>query len=542
MFEYIKRLQYYHSGNSSTASAENLDANDISSAFFSDDELEKIKISANLAENVSEVQKIMEHNFDLMMRSITLGRIDNKPAAVFFIENLIDSHHIDNDIIRPLVIDAYVSGLTSAEAILKELSHGNLITRGLIKSCANMKEFMEGLLNGDACLLIAEQATAYVIKVKGNESRKISEAKIEPVIRVPKDSFVESLNVNVGLIRARIPNPNLSFETIEIGSQTHTKVCVSYIRGICPSSRIAEVRSRLNRIQIDGILESGYIEEFIQDSPLSIFPQIRNTERPDVASAALLEGRVVIITDNTPIILIAPGEFFSLLQSSEDYYDRFIFSSLIRFLRFFALLIAAFLPAFYIAVTDYHQEMIPTDLLVSISNSRTGVPIPTILEGLLMILAFELLYEAGVRLPKSLGQTISIVGALIIGQAAVQAKIVSPLTVIVISFTGIATFCIPQYNLALPVRMIRLVFFVLAATFGLFGMMVGILYILLYMSSLRSFGVSYLSPLSPMDAGSFQDTVIRSPWWALVKRPSYISANRNRMKPGQKPNPPGGKS
>lgn len=537
MLNYIKRFKYYNSKNLNT---EDINTSDVSGKPYTDEELQNMKISSNLTGNIDTIKKILGNSSDLVITNITLGRVSCKNAAIFYIDNLIDSQQIDISVMRPLVIDAYISGFESAESIINRLNCGNLITRSQIKSCNNMKDFMGGLLSGHACLLISDIESAYVMSVKGNEKRSISEAQNEPVIRGSKDAFVESLSVNIGLIRMRIPSPNLSFETIEIGTETHTNVCMSYLRGVCPESRVSEVRSRLKRINIDGILESGYLEEFIQDSPFSIFPQIRNTERPDVASAALLEGRVVIITDNTPIILIAPGEFFSLLQAAEDYYDRFVFSSIIRILRFLALLISALLPSFYIAITNYHQEMIPTDLLLSIANARTGVPLPTVLETLAMILALELLYEASVRLPKSLGQTISIVGALIIGQAAVQAKIVSPLTVIVVALTAIATFCIPQYNLALPIRIVRFAFIMLASSFGLFGIMIGILYTLLHLSSLRSFGVAYLSPLSPLDIDSSKDTLIRSPWWALIKRPSYISSNSSRMNMGQKPHPPGG--
>lgn len=528
MFDYIKRFQFY---KAATNSAEVIHEPVSAGTFHSDDELTKTEISTGLESNVNEIRKILENNSDLVIRNIS---INGTAAAVAYIDDLTDSQQVDNDIIRRLIINT----CKSADILIEKLEQGSLITRGEIKACGDMKAFMDELLTGSACLLISGYKTAYAISVKGNENRSISEPQIEPVIRGPRDAFVESLKVNMGLIRTRIPSPNLSFETIEVGTRTHTKVSISYIRGVCPSSRISEVRSRLKRITIDGIIESGYLEEFIQDDPFSIFPQVRNTERPDVVSAALLEGRVAIITDNTPIVLIAPGEFFSLLQSAEDYYNRYIFSTFIRVIRFIALLLAAFLPAVYIAVTNYHQEMVPTDLLVGIASARTGVPFPTAIEALIMYFAFEVLYEAGIHLPKSLGQTISIVGALIIGQAAVQAKIVSPLMVIIISLTGITTFCIPQYNVVLPIRIIRFVFIILASALGLFGIMIGILYLLLHMASLRSFGVAYLVPLSPLDIQSTKDMIIRSPWWALVKRPSYISSNATRMKTGQKPHPP----
>lgn len=534
MFDYIRRFKYIKSEN--VPSDEGSDV--ITCDSYSDEELGKIKISADLTDNINLINKILNNNSDLVIRKITLGKADCRVAAIFYIENLIDSDKVDNDIIRPLSLDANISGFTTSSAIIGQIKCGNLITKGKVKTSDNMKDFMYGLLNGNACLLISGLADAYLIGAKGNNNRSISEPQNEPTIRGPRDAFVETLGVNIGLIRKRIQSPNLSAEIIDIGVKTHTKVCITYLRGVCPPSRVEEVRSRLKKINIDGILESGYLEEFIQDNPYSIFPQIRNTERPDVASGALLEGRVAIITDNTPIVMIVPGEFFSLLQSSGDYYDRYIFSSFIRILRFITLLIATFMPAFYIAVTNYHKEMIPTSLLMGIASARTGVPLPTALEALAMNFAFELLYEAGVRLPKSLGQTISIVGALIIGEAAVQAKLVSPLMVIVISITGIATFCIPQYNVVLPIRILRFIFIILASVMGLFGMMIGILYLLLHLSTLRSFGVAYLMPLFPLDLSGLKDSVIRSPWWGFVKRPDYISANANRMKAGQKPKPP----
>lgn len=536
MFDFIKRLQYY---KDFAAAAENAGADDFADSFYSEEQLEAIKISADLTANMDAVYKILQNVCDLVVRNVTLGKTACRAAALLYISDMVDSHHVDNDVMRPLVTDAPASGFVTGDALVGQLECGNLIVRGQVTQCADMKVLMKGLMTGGVCLLVSGMEAAYVVSAKGNENRSISEASIEPVIRGPKDAFVESLNVNIALIRARIASSNLSFESAKVGTETHTAVCFAYLRGICPTSRIAEVRSRVKRIQIDGILESGYLEEFIQDSPFSIFPQVRNTERPDVVAAALLEGRVAILTDNTPIALIVPGEFFSLLQAAEDYYDRFVFSTVIRIFRFLALLFAAFLPAFYIAVTCYHKEMIPTNLLVSIAQSRVGVPISSVIEAVAMNFALELLYEAGVRLPKSLGQTISIVGALIIGQAAVQAKLVSPLTVIVISLTGIATFCIPQYNMVLPLRIIRFVFMALAAACGLFGMMIGALYLLLYLSSLRSFGVAYLTPIAPLDLDACKDTVVRSPWWALVRRPSYLSANAHRAKASQPPRPPG---
>lgn len=503
---------------------------------YSEDQLENMKIFYSLAENIDRLKDIMGANADIVFKNITLGRDKTNPAAIVYIDNLIDPQYVDMDIVRPLVLDAYTSGLNTSDKIIEQLKAGNLITRGEKALVKNFNNLISGLLTGDAVLLIENINEAYVISAKGYEYRNVAEPEVEPVVRGPKEAFIEVLSVNIGLIRRRLTTPNLVFESFKIGTVSKTNVCMAFIKGICPEELSSEVRSRLKKINIDGVLESGYIEEFIQDAPYSVFPQVRNTERPDVVAAALLEGRAAVIVDNTPVVLIVPGEFFSLMQSAEDYYNRFCFSSLIRFIRYFAFFISIFLPALYIAITTYHQEMLPTGLLISIMSSRAEVPLPAFLEAFVMILAFEILHEAGVRLPRSIGQAVSIVGALVIGQAAVQAKLVSPLMVIVVALTAIAKFSIAQYNVTLSIRILRFFFMTLASILGIFGIMIGILFLMIHLFSLKSFGKPYMAPLSPFRAGDLKDTVVRAPWWALTRRPAYSSINSKRMKPGQVPN------
>lgn len=508
---------------------------------FSEEQLKKIQISSSLNENLQKVKEVIGSNADLIIRKIVLGRKEGKSAAIIYLDNLIDSHHMDSNIIGPLVLDAYTSGLNYGSEIIGQLKAGNLISRGQIKTGKNLNDLLDGVLKGEVVLLIDGVCEAYVISAKGYEYRSVAEPDVEPVIRGPREAFVEVLSINIGLIRKRIHSPNLVIESMEIGTISKTKICMAYIRDLCPMELSDEVRSRLKRINIDGILESGYIEEFIQDHPYSIFPQIRNTERPDIVAASLMEGRAAIITDNSPVSLIVPGEFFSLLQAAEDYYNRYIFSSFIRIIRYFALVLAILLPAFYIAVTNYHQEMIPTGLLISIISARAKVPFPALIEALVMEIVFDILREAGVRLPRPMGQAVSIVGALVIGQAAVQANIVSPLMVIIVALTGIATFCLPQFNFSLPVRIIRFFLMILASVFGMFGVMIGVLFTMLHLFSMESFGKPYMAPLSPLRTGDLKDMVVRFPWWTLVRRPENSSGNAKRMQQGQIPHPPGRK-
>ncbi|MEW6697168.1 MAG: spore germination protein [Bacillota bacterium] len=505
---------------------------------YTEDELEKTDFTPSLEKNMDFLKKITGSNVDLVTRFIKIGRSEAKPAAILFFDNLIDPILLDQHIVKPLVLDAYATGLRTGPEIIEQLRVGNLITRAELKGINNFKELMDGLLIGEVVLFVEGLNSALLISTKGYKGRDVAEPGAEPVVRGPRDSFVETLSINLSLIRRRLRSPNLVIEPVNIGKITNTKVCVSHLKGVCSPDLVREVHERLKRINVDGILESGYIEEFIEDHPYSPFPQVGVTERPDRVAAALLEGRVAIFTDTTPMVLIVPGEFFSLMQAAEDYYNRFFFTSLIRLMRYIAFAIALFLPAFYIAISNYHQEMIPTQLLVSIIAARQGVPMPAFLEALLMEFAFEILREAGVRLPRPVGQAVSIVGALVIGQAAVQASLVSPLMVIVVAMTGIANFAIPQFNISLSVRTLRFPLMILAAVLGLYGVMTGLLVILLHMFSLRSFGVPYMAPVSPFKPKDLKDVMVRAPWWALTRRPSQTADSSSRMPAGQMPRPP----
>lgn len=327
-------------------------------------------------------------------------------------------------------------------------------------------------------------------------------------------------------------------KSIQIGRYSQTEVVIMYIEGLADLMLVQEVQNRLSRIEIDGILESGYIEEFIRDHPFSPFPLMLNTERPDTAAASLLEGNVVILTDGTPFVLIAPTTFYSLLQSPEDYYEGYLIGTLIRWLRYAFLLVALLLPSGYVAILTYHQEMIPTNLLISVARSREQIPFPALVEALIMESTFEALREAGIRLPKNIGSAVSIVGALVIGQAAVSAGIVSAPMVMVVAITGIASFLIPRYNAAITLRILRFPNMFLAGTLGLVGIMLALLTIIIHMCTLRSFGVPYLQPLAPIRNSELKDTIIRAPWWSLKKRPHWTGDyNKFRQSNGQKPSP-----
>jgi spore germination protein KA len=381
----------------------------------------------------------------------------------------------------------------------------------------NYDELFTSMLSGEAVFLLEGSRIGYRICIKSWKDRGVPEA--EGVVRGPRESFSETLRTNTALIRRKINSPRLRLEGKTIGDITKTEISLMYIDGLVEKKILEEVYKRLDKIQIDGILESGYIEELIQDEPFSPFPTIQHTEKPDVVAGALLEGKVAIIVDGTPIVLIVPALFNQFFQAAEDYYERSLISSLIRILRFVCLFITTLSPSVYISVSTFHQEMLPTPLLVNLMVQREAVPFPSFIEAFLMELVFEILREAGVRLPRAVGQTVSFVGALVIGQAAVEAGIVSAGMVIVVAITAIASFVIPAYNMSISLRILRFALMILAASFGLYGVMIGMIIITLHLCSIRSFGIPYMTPYGPYVGGDLKDSIIRLPHWMMDRRP-----------------------
>jgi len=499
-------------------------------------ELMELPVDRSLARNLEHIINILGHNVDFVKKDFVLGLEEPIKAAICYMDGLINSEILGSDIMRPL-LEANARE-KSGQKLLKLLTQGGLIAKAEIQKGENFQTIVSHVLVGEVVLFIDGFARAFIISCKGYNGRGIPEPIQENAIRGPREAFVELLSVNISLIRKRLVTPNLVVENYQIGRISATNVSVLYLKGLVSEDLVAEVRQRLNRIDIDAVLESGYLEHFLKDSPYSPFPLVIATERPDKVAADLLEGRVAILTDNTPFALVVPGQFFSLIQSSEDYYTEFYFATFVRWIRLFSFFLALTLPSLYIAVTNFHQEMIPTTLFISIAANRQGVPFPAVIEALIMEILFEALREASIRLPTTLAQTISIVGALVIGQAAVQANIVSPAMIIVVATTGIATFTIPQYNLGQSVRLLRFPLMLASAFLGLFGLMTGLLAILLHLCSLRSFGVPYLSPLSPFNWQSFKDTLIVAPHWTRRNRPTeMVQRNVNRMSKNLKPGP-----
>ncbi|MDR6549947.1 spore germination protein [Paenibacillus qinlingensis] len=480
-----------------------------------------IPIDPSIETNLERIMVDLGGSDDVVIREIQEEGTLTIAAAVVYIDGLSDTTAINTyilDVLKMMLRDApheaYREQLDT-ETLAKELLTG----LGCIETVADMASLYENLLSGEAIILFNGQNHAYRADIRQWKGRDVTESTNQTSIRGPRESFTETLRTNTALIRRKIKDPRLWMETISIGRITKTDVTIMYMNGIAKPSVINLVRSKLRAIDIDSILDSGYIEELIEDNKFSLFPTVYNSELPDSTAAQLLEGKVAIIVDGTPNILLVPTQLVTFFQSAEDYYQRAYYASLLRLLRFSTVFISLLLPSIYIAITTFHRDMLPASLLIGLAAQREGVPLPAFVEALVMEVTFEILREAGLRMPRAIGQAVSVVGTLVIGQAAVEAGIVSAAMVIVVSVTAISTFTLPSYSMSIPVRLLRFVFMGAAASFGLFGIAMGMFVLLLHLCALRSFGEPFMSPFSPYRKADLEDTLLRLPRWLMFQRP-----------------------
>ena len=484
------------------------------------------RLHALLEQNLREIGEQLGNSSDITIRRLRTGLFGEVDAALIYTDGLADNKSVNH------LAEALMFQTREMKQFPEDFPENDVInllmrytlSSGNVKEVNDFESLFSAVLSGDTVVLLEGYVRGMIVGTKGWEDRGVSEPSSQSVVRGPREAFSESLRTNTALIRRRIKDPRLRLEQMTIGRVTKTEVALMYLKGIADEQVLAEARSRLSRIDIDGVLESGYIEEMIQDTAISPFPLIYNSERPDVVAANLLEGRVAILVDGTPFVLLIPALFVQFFQAAEDYYHRFDYG-LIRILRLIALIIALLGPGFYISITTFHQEMIPTELLISLAAQREGIPFPAFIEALLMETTFEILREAGVRMPRTVGPAISIVGALVLGDAAVNAGLVSPAMVIVVSITAISSFVIPAFNMGISLRMIRFLFMIFAAIFGLMGMTIGIVAMVLHLCSLKSFGAPYMMPLAPFRMKDQKDVLIRAPMWRMFSRPSKISGS-----------------
>jgi spore germination protein KA len=493
--------------------------------------------SSRLKKNLEEIEHKLGNSTDLIIRKFNVGKIDGLKGALVYVNGLVDIQVVHEQVLKPLIYatdveDIFCKGLINSTS--KDLEELGVLV-GDVKEERCLNKALDNILEGQTLVILDKVSSGLIVDTRGWKSRSIEESFEDPIIRGPKESFVETLRLNTAMLRRRIHSADFRIEEKAYGKVTKTLVAVCYIEGIVDPQVVKEIYRRLNRIEIDGILDSGYIEELIQDHRFTVFPTIAHTDRPDKVAANLLEGRVAIIVDGSPAVLTAPAVFMEFLQASDDYYERYIITTLIRWIRMLSLFITYLLPAFYVAMVAYHIESLPVSLMINIAAGRGGTPFPIVVEAVIMGITFEILREAGLRLPKQVGQAVSIVGVLVIGQAAVEAGVVSPIMVIVTALTAIASFAIPSYSFASAFIPLRLIALLMAAFLGAFGVMVSIIALVIHLATVRSVGVPYLAPISPTSFSGTKDTLVRVPWWSMYLRPKRLTDNEVRQSKGKVP-------
>lgn len=476
------------------------------------------KLTGSIEDTIAVIEQSLGESDDFIIRRFhVFGYI---PAAVLFLSDLGKEETIGRDILKPLMyVPRHLAGKNIKSNQLKSVLLNETLFKSEVQLERRISKLVEFILFGRKVIVVQGLDEAFVTGARSVAKRSVNQPETEQVIRGPREGFVEPLDTNLSMIRYRLPISNYRVKFRQIGRLTKSRAAVCYIEGIANPALVQEVNDRLGAIDLDGVLDSGYLEQFIEDNNLSPFPQIQNTERPDKAVANLLEGRVVILLDGSPFALIVPAVFSQFYQSVDDYSERFVLSSFVRLARLVALLFSLIFPSLYVSVISYNPELIPTEFAVAVAGGRAGVPFPAVVEVLIMEISMEVLREATVRLPRQVGGALSIVGVLVIGTAAVSAGFASPITVVVIALTTIGSFATPAYNTALALRLLRFPLIFLAGIFGLYGVMVGLIIIVNHMLSLRSFGVPYLSPVVPGNWQGIKDTIARSAFWMMPKRP-----------------------
>ncbi|MGI5901132.1 MAG: spore germination protein [Desulfitobacteriia bacterium] len=486
-------------------------------------------LSLNLDQNLEYIERVLGKNYDFTKRLITLGKQNELRLALVFLSGMTDIQVINNNIIKPLV--EHSEGRKSEDPLDIKTIKAKLLTVNELTLSSYFEDVFKGYFNGDSILLMDGSDQALIIQTRHWETRGIEEPDTETIIRGPRAGFIEDFQTNTTLLRRILKSKYFVVETMVLGQESNTTVGIAYLSNIADPLLIQEVKERLQRIKIDAILESGYIEQFIEDAPTSIFSTVANSEKPNDVAGKIIEGRVAILIDGSPMVLTVPMVFIESFQSAEDYYSRPYYASVIRMLRFVAFAISILLPGSYVALLTFHQELIPTNLLFSIAREESGVPFPSFVDMLLMGLIFEILREAGIRLPRPVGQAISIVGALVIGQSAVSAGLVGAPVVILVSLTAVSSFVVPpQTDTG---ALLRLLFVILGGVMGGIGILFGLLSVFIHISSLRSFGTPYFSPFSPTVFRDLKDTLVRVPLPSMRTRPDSLDSQNFQREKGR---------
>ena len=543
LFKYEPNPDYdFNIQQAENASVQNLNNEKIEQKVYSD-------INKNLEFLQSKYNTLI--NSDIVIRNFSvICKNKEYRAFLIYIDGMSDSVSINDFILKPLMLRS--KNNTFDENSNNKLSRNNIIAKKMQKitptqdkttsslpqyifdrlipnnNISEQSEFskiISDINSGNCVLFIDTIDIAFDVDAKGLKQRNVDKPSIENVIKGPQEAFVENIRNNTALLRRVVNNQNLIIENIEVGEISQTKCALCYMQNIANGDLVAEAKFRLNNLAIDSLLSSGELEQLIQDDTVSGIPQILSTERPDKCVKAMYQGRVVILVNGNPYALIVPSVLTDFLASPEDSNLNPLFTNFLKFIRFIAFMITLLLPGLYIAVTNFHQELFPTELLFSILVARENVPFPIIFELLLMEISFELIREGGLRTPSAIGSTLGIVGALILGDAAVAANIVSPILIIVVAITGLSSFVIPNFSFGFHLRVYRFAFTILGYIAGFLGIGIGIYVYMTTLFSLKSFGVAYASPITPNISG-FSLKYFVPPFWKQEYRNDFLAPKK----------------
>ncbi|MDU4959413.1 MAG: spore germination protein [Sporomusaceae bacterium] len=485
------------------------------------------ELSACYEETLARLKALFQNDDLMQFREIRNKQTADQRFCLLYCDGLVDLNLIESHLIKPLL----TMRLSAQEPLTLATLWEQVIQTGSGKPVSRYPEIVRAVTGGDTFLFVEGLREGLLFSVKSFEKRSVSEPEGEKILSGPREGFTESLIGNLSMLRRKIRTERLKMRFCYCGRQTDTQLCIAWLEDIVNPSVLKELNRRLEAIDIDAVLDANYITELVRDNPWSPFRSVGYTERPDVVAGKLLEGRVALFVDGTPVVLTVPYLFIENFQSGEDYYLNFYYTSFSRLLRILGFFLAIMVPAVYVAVVAYHQEMLPAPLLISIAVERQGVPLPAALEAFFMLIVFDILRETGLRMPTHVGQALSIVGALVVGQAAVEAKLVAAPMIIVVALTGITSLLIPKMNA--PVIIARFGMLALASSLGFLGVTLGFALLLAHVLALRSFGVSQLNPDREWTYQEVKDTLLRAPWWQMRLRPDRLSANSVRERSGK---------
>lgn len=477
-------------------------------------------VSESLKRNVERFQTFFEGCGDVKETTFFLGKQFDVECYVAHVEVTSSNVSLGDSVIGKMLVT--LEGM-SREELLRCVEHNGL---GIVDGVClyTMEEAVSGLLTGDVVVFVDGIAAVYKIPVKGYPGMGVSENSSEPNVRGSKEGFTDSVKANSALIRKRLRTNRLKVKEIVMGVRSHTTVALVYMEDVVKEGLVEQIEGKLDEYEMDGIFDSGMLIQLMEPSPNSPFPQYQATERPDRAAMAILEGRVVLLADNSPMAVLLPANYNNFFVTTDDYFNRWEVATMGRMIRYFASLIAMFLPGLYLAVVQFHSQVVPATLMLTIASARKGVPFTPFVEIVVMELAFELLREAGIRIPGSLGKSMGIVGGLIVGQAAVDAGLVSPIVVIVVALTALASFCVPNEEFGSAFRLIKFALILGAAFLGMYGIFLGILLLTYHLCSLKSMGYPFLMGGEGRERSRQQgDALIRVPSDQLTRRSAYAN-------------------